>query len=154
MSASSIPLPPFMENTYSASNPGTSSAFSKLPISLFRLFELLDESGSGEDDYGVVGPTMYAFRSAFLMVAQAISFLDEDLPCAPVADAEGGIRITWNRYGKQIKLVCPSTKESPVYIYQSSPAGNSLRNQNVTASVLAERLSWLISRESESAAAD
>jgi hypothetical protein len=154
MSASSLPFPPFTENTYTASNPRASSAFSKLPISLIRLFALLDETESQEDDYGRVGPTQFAFRTACLMVAGAISLLDEDLPCAPVVDSEGGIRITWNRYHKQIKLICPATKESPVYIYQASPTGNSVRDRNVNASVLAERLSWLTSRESESAAAD
>jgi hypothetical protein len=149
MSALPIAFPQFTENTWTASTPRTSSAFFRLPVSLSRLFSLLDENG--EDDYGQIGPSQFAFKTAFLMVAHAISLLDEDLPCAPVVDSEGGIRITWNRYNKQIKLVCPPTKDAPVYIYQASPAGNSLRNQNVTASVLAERLSWLISRESAAA---
>ena len=152
MSAPSIAYPDFTENTWTASNAKPSSTFSKLPISLSRLFSLLDEDESAEDDDGHQGPTQFAFKTAFFMVAHAISLLDEDLPCAPVLDSEGGIRITWNRYGKQIKLVCPATKDAPMYIYQASPSGNHLRNQNVTASVLADRLSWLTNRESAASA--
>jgi hypothetical protein len=151
MSASSITYPDFTENTWTASNAKPSSAFSKLPISLSRLFFLLDENDSAEDD-GHQGPTQFAFKTAFLMVAHAISLLDDDLPCAPVLDSEGGIRITWNRYGKQLKLICPATKDAPMYIYQSCPSGNHLRNHNVTASVLADRLSWLTTRESAASA--
>lgn len=149
MSAHPIPFPQFTENTWTASTAETASALMRLPTSLSRLFCLLEENG--EDDYGQVGPSQFAFRTAFLMVAHAIALLNEDVPCAPVVDSEGGVRITWNRYDKQIKLICPATKDAPVYIYQSSLAGNSLRNQNVNASVLADRLSWLISRESAAA---
>jgi hypothetical protein len=107
---------------------------------------LLDEEG--EDDHGQVGPSQFAFKTAFYLVFHAISILGQDLPAAPVVDSEGGIRITWNYYNKQIKLVCPANKDAPVYIYQSSPAGNALRNQNLSAAVLADRLSWLTTRES------
>jgi hypothetical protein len=149
MSDLAIPLPPFTENTWSASNPKKASVLFKLPISLSRLLALLDENG--EDDYGQIGPSQFAFKTAYLIVFHAIILLGEDLPCAPVVDAEGGVRVTWTRYNKQIKLICPSAKNASVYIYQSSPAGTSLRNQNVTPSVLADRLSWLITRESAAA---
>jgi hypothetical protein len=153
MSAPSIPFPPqFTENTWTATSPKRSTVLFRLPVSLSRLFSLLEESG--EDDYGQIGPSQFAFKTACLMVVSATALLDEDIqdiPCAPVVDSEGGIRITWTRYNKQIKLVCPSTKDAQVYIYQSSPAGTSLRDQNVTASVLADRLSWLNTRESAAA---
>lgn len=148
MSAAAIPL--FRQNTWSASSPRASTAILRLPDSLSRLFALLDESG--EDDYGQKGPSQLAFKTAFLLLAQAISILEEDVPAgAPSVDSEGGIRITWNHLGKQLKLVCPATKDTPVYIYQSSVAGTSLRNQNITASVLADRLAWLSTRESAAA---
>jgi hypothetical protein len=151
MSATSIPFPPFTENTWTATNPKESTVLFRLPIALERMVALLDDD-SGGDDYGQVGPSQFAFRTAYRMVFRAITLLNDDIPCAPVVDAEGGIRITWNRYEKQIKLICPSTPDAPVYIYQSSPAGNSLRDQNVTASVLADRLAWLVTRESATAA--
>jgi hypothetical protein len=147
--STSFPLPRFTENTWTATNSKASPAFLRLPVSLSRLISLLDENG--EDDYGQIGPSQFAFKTAFRLVANAISILDEDLPAAAVVDSEGGIRITWNRYDRQIKLVCPATKDAPVYVYRSSPGDNSLRNQNVTAAVLADRLSWLITRESAAA---
>jgi len=139
-------LPLFAENTWTASVARASSGFWTLPLSLSRLVSLLDDNG--RDDYGEIGPSQFAFKTAFVLVAHAVSILDEDLAAVPVIDSEGGIRVTWNHYGKQIKLVCPATKDSPIYIYQSSAAGNSLRNHNVTASVLADRLVWLTTRES------
>jgi hypothetical protein len=148
MSAASVPLP-FTENNWTATNPKESPVLFTLPLSLWRVFSLLDESG--EDDYGQLGPSQFAFKTACFMVANAIALLNQDIPCAPVVDPDGGIRITWTRYNKQIKLICPSAKDAPVYIYQSSPAGNSLRDRNVTASVLADRLSWLATRESAAA---
>lgn len=147
---SAPPFPPqFIENDWTATTPRESAVLFRLPISISRLFGLLDENG--EDDYGQIGPSQFAFKTAFLLVAHAIALLDEDIPCAPVVDSEGGVRVTWNHYNKQIKLVCPAAKDSPVYIYQSSPAGTSLRDKNVTPSVLADRLSWLTTRESAAA---
>lgn len=143
MSAASLPL--FYKNTWTATHAKPTTVLRKLPVSLSRLICLLEESG--EDDYGQIGPSQFAFKTAFLLVANAVAILDQDLPAAPVVDSEGGVRITWNRFDKQIKLVCPAKKDAPVYIYQSSPAGSSLRNQNVTAAVLAERLQWLTTRE-------
>jgi len=148
MSTETFPL--FSENTWSASHTKPSSVLWRLPVSLSRLMHLLEENG--EDDHGQIGPSQFAFKTAFFLVFKAISILGQDLPAAPVVDSEGGIRITWNCYSRQIKLVCPASKDTPVYIYQSCPAGNSLRNQNVTASVLADRLSWLSTRESTTAA--
>ena len=149
MSAHSMPWPLITKSTWSATRAGNSAAILHLPVSLSRLVALLDESNL--EDYQQAGPSQFAFRTAFLLVAEAVAILEEDLPCAPVVDPEGGIRITWNRYNKQIKLVCPANRDSPIYIYQSSPAGNSLRNQHVTSSVLADRLAWLITRESAAA---
>jgi hypothetical protein len=118
----------------------------KLPVSLLRLLALLDEGG--EDDHGRIGPTQFAFKTAFLMIAEAICMADGETPdSSPSVDSQGGIRVTWRRDDKTVKLVCPSTKDGPLYIYHSSTAGNSLRNQNVTPLVLAERLSWLTASE-------
>lgn len=147
MSAAAPPF--FSENTWSASAADTSSVLWRLPVSISRLMRLLDEGG--EDDHGQIGPSQYAFRTAFLMVFEATVILGQDVSAAPVVDSQGGIRITWNYYNKQVKLVCPANNDASVYIYQSSPAGDSLRNQDVTSAVLAERLVWLCSRESAAA---
>lgn len=145
MSAASLPFPLLTENRWSASRARTSSTMFELPVSLARLIALLDENG--EDDFGAIGPSQHAFKTAFLIVAGAISELGEDVLSSPVVDSQGGVRITWRAGDRQLKLVCPATRDGAVYIYQSSESGDSLRNQNVTSAVLAERLSSLISRE-------
>jgi len=145
MGAASMSFPQFTQNTYTASHARPEVSLD-LPVSLKRLFLLLGRSG--QDDHGEVGPDQRAFRDAVLLVSAAISRLGEDLVSSPAIDSEGGIRVTWRAGKRQVKLVCPADKKSSVYIYWSSPEGNSLRNQNVTASVLAERLAWVRERAS------
>ena len=128
-----------------AESDGIAAPVDSLPVSLSRLVDLLDEDE--RDDQYEVGPTQFAFKTAFRLVQQAEAALGEEVSSSPVVDSEGGIRVTWRRGDRQIKLVCPAANNAPLYIYQSSPTGNSLRNQNVTAPVLAERLLWLINRE-------
>jgi hypothetical protein len=118
-------------------------------LSILRLVNLLDGNGDGEkeDDYGSIIPSMFAFETAVGFVRGAIKILGEDVVSSPVVDSQGGIRVTWKRGGRQVKLVCPATKEGSLYIYQSSAGGNSVQDQNVTAEALAARLSVLIGRE-------
>lgn len=117
--------------------------------SLSRLVDLLEENG--EDDYGKTGPTQFAFMTAYRMVERAETLTGLGLPLSPTVDSQGGIRISWRQGDKQVKLVCPATPESQMYIYhyQSSTDASSVRNQNVTAEALAERLSWLTNREQQ-----
>jgi hypothetical protein len=121
----------------------------KTSISLLRLVRLFagDEDGDKESDYGAIAPTPYALQTALLLVAGAIKIRGGDIPSSPVVDSEGGIRITWRRGDRTIKLICPATKDGPLYVYQSFAGANSLQNQNVTAEALAARLSSLIGRE-------
>ncbi len=148
MSAAAL-APLFTVNTWSASSAKPAAVNPLIELSVQRLVCLLDESG--EDDYGKIGPSQFAFKNALLLVVRAITMLGEDVPSSPVVDSQGGIRVTWRHDDRQIKLICPATRDAQVYIYQSSLQGNSLRDQNVTAAVLAERLAWLIGRESSDA---
>jgi hypothetical protein len=104
------------------------------------LAALLDDS---DEDEGHVGATQYAFKTAFDLIEEAEHLVGGGVASSPVVDSEGGIRVTWRCGNKQVKLVCPATREAPVYMYYASPAGNDLRNQNITAAILAERLAWL-----------
>jgi hypothetical protein len=142
MSATALP---FHENTFTATRQQTAIEILKLPVSLSRLLTLLEDNG--EDDYGVIGPSQFAFLKAFRMVADAISIAGEDFASSPSVDSEGGIRVTWRRGDRTVKLICPATRDKPVYVYYSSPAGNSLLTENVNASLLAGRFLWLINRE-------
>jgi hypothetical protein len=123
----------------------------EIPVSLSRLVDLLEENG--EDDYGMIGPTQFAFKTAFRMVQKAEKLAGGEFSSSPSVDSEGGIRITWRRGERQIKLICPSTPNAPTYIYQSSPEGSALRNQNVTVTVLADKLAWLANCEPSTARA-
>jgi hypothetical protein len=137
---------PFTHNTLSSSRTRTSSVMLKPPISIIRLLGVLEESG--EDDYGVKGPSQYAFLTAFKIVFVAIGIAGEDFASSPSVDSEGGIRITWKRGDRTVKLVCPAASEKAPYVYHASPEGSWLRNENVDAAYLAGRLCWLINRES------
>jgi hypothetical protein len=109
---------------------------------LTRLLDLLDEHG--EDDYGLLDPTQYAFRSAFKLVRLAQRQMVERIAGSPSVDSLGGIRITWRRDDREIRLVCPGDRGQQVYLYQESEHHNSAIHE-VTPSVLAQKLSWLIS---------
>jgi|SRR5215469_9646176 len=142
--------PAIWHTTFTATRQRTSTQLIRLPVSLSRILELLQENG--EDDYGAIGPTQFAFWTAFKMVSDAISIVGEDFACSPAVDSEGGIRLSWRRGDRQVKLICPAKREAAGYIYQASPEGTSVRDRDVTAAALADRLSWLINRESSASA--
>jgi hypothetical protein len=140
-----VARPLFTRNTWTASHAEPAAVQTLMEVSVRRLAALLDENG--EDDFGKIGPTQVAFKNALIMVVAAITILGKDVPSSPVVDSEGGIRVSWRHGDKHVKLVCPATNESAVYIYHASSAGNGIRNQNVTPAALAERLAWLTQRE-------
>lgn len=113
-----------------------------ISVSHQRLLDLLLEHGN--DDYGRIDPTQFAFKTACEFVLRAESMLEWDIRSSPVVDSEGGIRVTWTNGDKQVKLFCPASANASVYIYESSPTGSSVHNQNVTVETLANRLSWLL----------
>ena len=123
----------------------------EIPVSLSRLVDLLEENG--EDDYGMIGPTQFAFKTAFRMIQRAEKLAGGEFSSSPSVDSEGGIRVTWRCEDRQIKLICPSTPDVPMYIYQSSQERSNIRNQNVTDTTLADKLSWLANCEPASARA-
>lgn len=149
MSALAPALPLFTHNTWTSSRDAAEPISPAIPLSIQRMLNLLEEQG--EDDFGVIGPTQWAFKNALGRIVNATAIFGEDVPCAPAVDSEGGVRVTWRCGNKQIKLVCPAKSEAAIYLYYSSPEGDHLRNQNVTAAFLADRLAWLTSRESASA---
>jgi hypothetical protein len=132
----------FLENYLQQQNQGIEEAapFSK---SLMRIYELLAEHG--DDDYGMVDPSMLAFHSAFGLVARAEKLMAAEISGSPSVDSTGGIRVTWRYLGNEIRLVCPSTDAQEIYIYRQS--GNIQRETmyDVTAALLAEKLTWLTS---------
>jgi hypothetical protein len=110
---------------------------------LSRLLDLLDENG--EDDYGMVSPTQHAFKSAFKLIRDAQRQMGGvRIVGSASVDSVGGIRVAWNREDREIRLVCPASQPSQVYIYQQSESRNRAIH-GVSPEVLAHKLSWLIS---------
>jgi hypothetical protein len=131
------------EGRLTETRPRASIEFRRQPVSVLRLVALLAE----EPEEDANGPSQFAFWKAFIMISDAISILGEDFACSPTVDSQGGIRITWRRGDRQVKLICPATRDVPIYIYEAAPEGNAVINEGVTARVLADKLFWLINRE-------
>jgi hypothetical protein len=139
-------LPLNFENTWTATRRASPDVVIELrSLSLRRLLDLLDET---EEDTSRV--TMYAFKTAYNLIDEAERIASVGVISSPVVDSEGGIRVTWRIGDRQVKLICPAKRDAdaPVYIYHASNAGNALRNQNISADVLADRLAWLVNYES------
>jgi hypothetical protein len=86
---------------------------------LSDLRDLMKEGGEDEEDeYGVLRPTGYAFRTALNLIIEASFLLIDGYPfgCAST-DSEGGIRIEWFKTTGEIRLVIPASKEKEPYIY-------------------------------------
>ena len=94
---------------------------SNFTTTLKRILELLDLEA--EDDYGILKPTEYAFKTAMELVVEAHEIMGSSFPKASAStDHQGSIRITWkNRETKRlVRLFCPCNSEQPVDIYHDS----------------------------------
>jgi hypothetical protein len=153
-------FPTFVKNNWTATPPPESfvragrvtalpqAALSRTSPSLSRLLALLDnDEDVDQDDYGQIGPTQFAFKTAYQMIENTEQTLGTIPACSLAVDSEGGIRAAWTINDRQVKLICPATRRAPMYIYHSSAEGSSVQDQNVTASALANRIAWLKNRE-------
>jgi hypothetical protein len=89
-----------------------------LTLTLKRLVELLE--GEDEDDYGVLKPTDYAFKTVMNLILEANSLLTSDFPKASVStDHQGGIRLTWTKLEGECEvcLFCPFNSSAPMDVY-------------------------------------
>ena len=87
-------------------------------ITMQRLLELLDLEE--EDDYGILRPTEYAFRTAVKLVVEAYDALGDSFAKGGTATNElGGIFLDWKNREKDcsLHLFCPSSPENTAYIY-------------------------------------
>lgn len=154
-------FPTFVKNTWTATPPppelyihatgrgaAPGPALGRTSASLSRLVGLLDDDEDGDqDDYGQIGPTQFAFKTAYQMIENTEEVVGTLPAGSPTVDSEGGIRVTWEINNRRVKLICPATRKGQMYIYHSSAEGSQIQNQNVTTTALANRMSWLMSRE-------
>jgi hypothetical protein len=92
-----------------------------LTTTLKRLVELLE--GEDEDDYGVLKPTDYAFKSIMSLILEANSMLLGEFPKASAStDDQGGIRLAWTASDpdREVCLFCPHTAGQSMDIYHAS----------------------------------
>jgi hypothetical protein len=109
---------------------------------LKRILELLDLEE--EDDYGILKPTEYAFKTAMQLVVEANEIMGDYFPKASAStDHKGSIRITWkNRETKRlVRLFCPCNSEQPVDIYHDSSDEYNVEDVS-SVSTLVHWLEW------------
>ncbi|MCC3407487.1 MAG: hypothetical protein JGK17_18210 [Microcoleus sp. PH2017_10_PVI_O_A] len=111
-------------------------------ITVERLIELLDLED--EDEYGILKPTEYAFRTAMKWVVEAYDVLRENFPKASVSTDElGSIRLAWQNTSAdcRVRLFCPSNADDRAYIYHQKH--EEYKSEDIiAASTLVHWLEW------------
>ena len=73
---------------------GSNSGLFNFRITVERLIQLLHLEA--EDEYGILRPTEYAFRTAMKFVVEAYDSMGNSFPkCSMGTDDQGSIRLAW-----------------------------------------------------------
>jgi len=115
---------------------------SNFTTTLKSILKLLDLEAS--DDYGILKPTEYAFKTAMQFLVDAYEIMKSDFPKDSAStDNRGSIKITWiNRETKRlVRLFCPCNSEQPVDIYHDSSDDYDVEDVS-SVSTLVHRLEW------------
>jgi hypothetical protein len=115
---------------------------SNFRITVERLIELLDLEE--EDEYGILRPTEYAFRTAMKLVVEAYDILGDNFPKASTGtDDQGSIRLAWENINadRRVRLFCPHNANEKAYTYhqKSEEYGSKALTSAV---ILVDRLKW------------
>lgn len=111
-----------------------------LAITIERLNMLLADEG--EDDF--LSPGEYALTTACALLKGAGAQMEAAFPAgSPSADGAGGVRIEWQRSGKEVRLVVPAKPGGTAYIYHEVGAEYAAA-PSVSAETLAFWLNWLV----------
>jgi hypothetical protein len=89
-----------------------------ITITLKRIVGLLESEE--EDEYGILKPSDYAFKTIINLVLEAHSLMGNSFPKASAStDHEGGISLDWAKVetDRQVSLFCPFSSEQKAYIY-------------------------------------
>ncbi len=115
----------------------------EITITLKRLLALLESED--EDDYGMLKPSNYAFKTVLNLVSEVYSLMGSSFPRASVStDEEGGIRLTWIQLEpeREVRLMCPFSPDKQAYIYHETNDEYAVES-DVSASTLVRWLQWL-----------
>lgn len=120
----------------------SNSGLSNFRITVERLIELLDLEE--EDEYGILRPTEYAFRTAMKLVVEAYDSMGNSFPkCSTGTDDQGSIRLAWENINadRRVRLFCPSNAEEKAYIYHQN--NQEYKSEYlISASTLVHWLEW------------
>jgi hypothetical protein len=126
------------QTTDSSSNSGLSN----FRITVERLLELLDLEQ--EDEYGILRPTEYAFRTAMKLSVETYDILGDNFPKASTGTDEiGSIRLAWHNVNadRRVRLFCPHNADEKAYIYHQK--SEEYGSEHITsAATLAHWLEW------------
>ncbi len=114
-----------------------------ITITLKRILELLE--GEDEDDYGIIKPTDYAFKTVLNLVSEAYNLMGSSFPRASAStDDEGGISLDWISLEteREVSLFCPFSPDKKAYIYHDKSDEYAV-DYDVYAANLAHWLQWL-----------
>ncbi|MEG4808776.1 hypothetical protein QUA82_14170 [Microcoleus sp. F8-D3] len=111
-------------------------------ITVERLIELLDLEE--QDEYGILRPTEYAFKTAMKLVVEAYDSMGNSFPKAsPGTDDRGSITLDWTSLEPEltVRLFCPHNADDKAYIYHHK--SEEYGSKDITsAAILVDRLKW------------
>ena len=124
---------------------GSNYSRSGLSITLKRLGELY-EGEDDEDEYGILKPSDFAFKTALNLVVEAHSVMGNSFPKASACtDHQGGVSLTWTSVTPacKVRLFCPFIDDDEqlvrIYYRKNDEHGS---EKVISATTLVDRLQW------------
>jgi hypothetical protein len=111
-------------------------------ITVEGLIQLLDLEE--EDEYGILRPTEYAFRTAMKFVVEAYDSMGNSFPkCSTGTDDQGSIRLAWQNINgdRRVRLFCPHSSDEKAYIYHQK-SGEYGSKDITSGAILVYWLEW------------
>ena len=96
----------------------STKGLSNFRVTVERLLELLDLEE--EDEYGILRPTEYAFKTAMKLIVEAYDILGDNFPKASTStDDSGSITLDWTSLepDRTVRLFCPFSAIQAVDIF-------------------------------------
>jgi hypothetical protein len=122
----------------------STKGLSNFRVTIERLLELLDLEE--EDEYGILRPTEYAFKTAMKLIVEAYDVLGNNFPKASTStDDSGSITLDWTSLDRDrtVRLFCPYSAEQPVDIFHHTKDEYAVEDI-VSSPTLVYWLQWFI----------
>ena len=120
----------------------STKGLSNFRVTVERLLELLDLEE--EDEYGILKPTEYAFKTAMKLIVEAYDVLGYRFPQASTStDDAGSIRLAWQNKNAdcRVRLFCPSNADTQAYVYHQK--NEEYKSEDIIyVSTLVDWLEW------------